>query len=331
MISEKTSNATEPRRQAWVDAEQELAASRMSAAQRGKQARKEVALRKAKLNTLSRILSNKPSPPDFVGEYTHVSILDPDYHRGDVYARVLFDGPIFKEGDRVIIDFSKPILDSLITVKEAGAAGNTQPAKKATLDYTNISIEGPQFTPKYDFDADNEGELSVKEGDVVTVLSHNNPLWNGWYENWALAAIDNKYGFLPQEYVTRNMTAFAFFEHPAGEQRRAEARAEARAHLEQLREWEAERQKRHRPAPRLPVNNNALAAPAAGGGGGAKREKRIVRAATGTTRSRGLSWLLRSKSGGKKSKKYKRKTTKKKFLKKRKTNKKKFLKKRKVL
>ena len=105
-----------------------------------------------------------------------------------------YDGEVsFERGDVVVVDLGRPAPDGFISVS-VPATGRKGIAPMTGL----LAIEGPQSTLLASFDGENEGELSANEGDVVTLLTTEEEVPNGW----VLAAIGEAVGFLPETYIT---------------------------------------------------------------------------------------------------------------------------------
>lgn len=71
---------------------------------------------------------------------------------------------------------------------------NTPPVAVSRLPSQKAASSGPTALATFDFDAENDGELTFKEGDIINLLSRID-------ENWLEGEVRGKKGIFPSNYV----------------------------------------------------------------------------------------------------------------------------------
>ncbi|WWD21143.1 hypothetical protein CI109_105624 [Kwoniella shandongensis] len=147
----------------------------------------------------------------------------------------------------------------LLSESQAGAASSgdereDEPAPVAATSAPAAQPRGVRFAPspssqptatvQYDFDADGDDELTVKDGEIVTVLDKENDEW------WLVKNSRGKEGVVPAAYVQLNdgsAPAAQSEEAPdSDDEREREAEAAANLQAERSRQAEAAEEERRR-------------------------------------------------------------------------------------
>ncbi|WWC73129.1 uncharacterized protein I206_107095 [Kwoniella pini CBS 10737] len=115
-------------------------------------------------------------------------------------------------------------------------APETAPASSASAETATV---------QYDFDADGDDELTVKDGETVTIVDKENDEW------WLVRNLRGKEGVVPAAYVQLNdgsaqQNGAAVEEHDSEDEREREAEAAAQLDAERKRQAQAAAEERRR-------------------------------------------------------------------------------------
>lgn len=100
------------------------------------------------------------------------------------------------------MEISSPVKFEHMTVDESPASANgglaasdaSPTTAQAPVSGSSSAGQKPHCKALYDFEAENEGELTFEEGDVITLTGRID-------ENWLEGEVRGKTGYFPQNYV----------------------------------------------------------------------------------------------------------------------------------